>query len=148
MNTVVAGVGNPDRGDDGFGLAVIDRLSTDTPAGVRLARCRGDMAALIETISEAEFAIVVDAMVAGGAVGGVRRMDATTPLRGQSVRFASTHSVNLAEAIELARALGKLPPRLLVYGVEAGQFGLGAPMSAAVAIAVEKVAAAIRHDCR
>lgn len=148
MKRVVAGVGNSDRGDDGFGIEVVDRLAADPPKGVILSRCRGDMAALIETISSADMAIVVDAMMAGGRPGQIRRLDAKQPLSGPSARFSSTHGINLAETIELARALEKLPPALIVYGVEARDFSIGRGLSPPVAAAVQRVAAAIRHDCR
>src|SRR3954452_13627171 len=37
----------------------------------------------------------------------------------------STHDLGVAEAIELARAFGKLPPRLIVYGIEGRDFDEG-----------------------
>ena len=71
------------------------------------------------------------------APGTVRRFDATiTPLP-ISVNLASTHGMGAAEAIELARSLDRLPPRLLVYGIEGSTFHPGQPMSQAVADAVE-----------
>jgi len=45
--------------------------------------------------------------------------------------------------VELARALGRLPPRLLLVGVEAKRFDHGTPMSDAVAAAVPAAAAAV-----
>jgi hypothetical protein len=43
------------------------------------------------------------------------------------------------EAIELARALGQLPPRLIVYGVEGADFTAGEGLS----LDVEKAAQAV-----
>jgi hydrogenase maturation protease len=45
--------------------------------------------------------------------------------------------------VELGRALGRLPDRLVVVGVEAAQFEHGAPLSAGVAAAVPVAAAAV-----
>ena len=56
-------------------------------------------------------------------------------------RPASTHLIGLADALELARALGRLPPRVVVYGIEGHRFGVGDPVSPAVAAAVDRVVA-------
>jgi len=37
--------------------------------------------------------------------------------------------VSVAEAIELARALGQLPPKLVVYGIEGKDFSAGVGLS-------------------
>ncbi len=54
--------------------------------------------------------------------------------------------MGLAEAVELARALGRLPARLVVYGIEAASFETGAEPSAAVRAAAESVADAATKD--
>jgi hydrogenase maturation protease len=51
----------------------------------------------------------------------------------------SSHAFNVAEAIELARVLNRLPPRLVVYGVEGRRFDVGAGMSPEVARATDEV---------
>ena len=52
---------------------------------------------------------------------------------------ASTHHFGLAEAVELARAVGQLPERLVVFGIEGASFGRGrGPRAPAVADAVER----------
>ena len=45
-----------------------------------------------------------------------------------------------------ARALGQLPKRLIIYAVEAASFTLGAPLSKAVAAALESLPAQIGQD--
>ncbi len=59
---------------------------------------------------------------------------------------ASTHHVGLAEAVELARALGRLPARVIVYGIEGESFEVGEELAPAVAAAVEPVAEAVRTE--
>ena len=51
----------------------------------------------------------------------------------------STHAFSVAEAIELARVLDRLPPGLIVYAVEGKNFGTGASLSAEVERATEKI---------
>jgi hypothetical protein len=48
--------------------------------------------------------------------------------------------------VELARALGRLPGRTIVYGIEGGTFDTGAPLSDAVQAAAAEVAASIRRE--
>ena len=52
----------------------------------------------------------------------------------------STHAFGAAEAIELARVLGRLPRRLIVVGIEGARFDAGVGLSPEVAAAVEDVA--------
>ena len=49
---------------------------------------------------------------------------------------SSTHAIGIADTIELARALGRLPGRVRVYGIEAGGFETGASLTPAVESAV------------
>jgi hydrogenase maturation protease len=58
----------------------------------------------------------------------------------------SSHHLGLAEALELARAVGRLPRRVVVYGIEGARFEAGDELSPSVAAAAEEVAAAIRDE--
>jgi aldehyde dehydrogenase (NAD+) len=53
-----------------------------------------------------------------------------------------THAFGLASAVELARALKRLPPRVVLIGVAAGGFEHGEPLSPGVAAAVEPAVSA------
>jgi hydrogenase maturation protease len=55
----------------------------------------------------------------------------------------SSHSPGVAEGIETARALGRLPASLTVYGIEAENVDPGDGITLEVARAVEEVARAI-----
>jgi hydrogenase maturation protease len=146
MSVCVVCVGNELRGDDAAGLAVLRLLEGDLPAGVRVLGCAGEPVALLAAWEDCDTAIVVDATHSGAEVGTVRRILAhEAPLPGDLGR-ASTHVLGVAEAVELARALGKLPARTIVYGIEGSRFDVGSPLSPEVAAATESVAAAIRRE--
>ncbi|HTV90470.1 MAG TPA: hydrogenase maturation protease, partial [Stellaceae bacterium] len=68
-------IGNPDRGDDGFGAAVAARLRAQAPANVCIVECRGDVLALLERWSGYKIVIVVDAAARDREPGRVRRFD-------------------------------------------------------------------------
>jgi hydrogenase maturation protease len=126
---LIVGVGNADRGDDAAGVLVVRRLR-----GFRTAEL-SDCTDLFELWSDETDVIVIDAMVTGAPVGTIRRFEVgafTLPVGA----FPSTHAFGLAETVELARALGKLPTKLTIYGIEAGNVGLGEPLSPEVEHAI------------
>jgi hydrogenase maturation protease len=82
---------------------------------------------------------IVDAVSSGAAQGAIHRFDATREqLRGQ-VFHHSTHAFGLKEGIELARALNRLPPRLVIYGIEGKCFSIGERISTEVMEACSRV---------
>jgi hydrogenase maturation protease len=137
---LVAGIGNPDRGDDGFGPGVAQRLRGRLPCTVRILERSGDALVLIEEWSGISLVIVVDAMAPIGNPGRVYRLDLTNSSLPIGFAPRSSHAFGLAETVELARSLDRLPQCLVAYLVEGERFATGAPMSLAVADAVEGVA--------
>ena len=137
---LVVGIGNWDRGDDGFGPAVAHRLMGRMSSAVRILERSGDALAMIEDWDGIPSVIVVDAMAPISEPSQVHRIDlADSPL---PIGFApsSSHAFGVAQTVELARSLGRLPQYLVAYLVEGEQFGTGAPLSPAVAASVEDVA--------
>ena len=136
---LVIGVGNHDRGDDAAGLAVAERIQAAAPAGVGVVLLDGDQLALLDAWADATDVYVVDAVCSGSPPGTVFRFDAARPL---PARFGhrGTHTFSLADVIELARALGTLPPRLTGYGIEGNRFDIGAPLTPQTSQAVQEVA--------
>ena len=76
-------------------------------------------------------------------LGAIHRFDAGTgPLPARVFR-SSTHAFGVGDAVELARALGRLPAKVVVYGVEGAGFDAGAALSEPARGAVEAVAESI-----
>jgi len=137
---LVIGIGNTYRGDDAAGLAVAEWLRTSAPPGVGVLRHEGEPMSLLEEWDQAAVVYLVDAMTSGGEPGSVYRFDAADgPLTGR-FRPRGSHALGVADAIELGRALGRLPGRLVGYGIEGGCFDTGATLSPAVREAVAVVA--------
>ena len=147
-DVVVIGVGNEYRRDDGLGPAVLELLRGTVPDGVRLAYCPdGEPADLVGIWEAAAAAFVVDAVrVPGGEPGRVHRVVVGAGQPFAHEHPASSHGLGLGTAIEFARVLDRLPPLLVVYAVEGAEYGTGAGLSAPVAEAAERVAAAIRAE--
>ena len=70
--------------------------------------------------------LIVDAIRSGAPPGTVHRVDASqAPVPERLRSSSSTHAIGVAEAIELARALGRLPAQVVLYGVEGRRFDAG-----------------------
>jgi len=135
---VVLGIGNADRGDDGIGLRVLEALRGRDIDGVDLETGDGDPGWLIDVLAGKRCAVVVDAMRTGGvAPGTVAVLDASAAGLDERTRLASSHAMGAAAALELARALGRLPKQVVVVGVEVASMALGDEMTPEVADAVD-----------
>ena len=143
---VVVAIGNSYRRDDGAGLAVADRLRGRVPRTVEIVECEQEPSRLIDAWNDAGTAVVVDAVDSGSVPGSVHRFDAGSRPIPERLFRSSTHSFGLGETIELARALGRLPERVIVYGIEGAVFEAGEGLSAEVAAAVEQTATAVLAD--
>ena len=142
----VIGVGNPWRGDDAAGLEAARRLRELVPSDVSVRELEGEPVSLLDAWEGAAAALVVDAVLTGADPGTVHRIEALDEPLPEPQAGASTHALGLAEAIELARVLDRLPGRLVVYGIEAESFEAGERLTPAVASAVEAAAGAIAAE--
>ncbi len=142
---IVIGVGNAYRGDDGAGLALA-RLLRERGA-VEVAQSEGEPIALLDTWAHARAVVLIDAVHSGAHPGTIHRYDASTEALPSTIRGStSTHAVGLADTIELARTLGRLPERVIVYAIEGENFHAGEELSAAVAGALESAALRITAE--
>jgi hydrogenase maturation protease len=142
-DTLVIGLGNSWRGDDGAGPAVARGLRDEVRARVRAYE--GEPVGLIEEWTGADAVIVVDAVSSGAPPGTIHRLDPLAAPIPASLSQGSTHAFGLAETIELARALDRLPDELTVYGIEGERFTAVEELSPAVAAAVEQVRMELRE---
>ncbi len=139
---LVIGIGNPWRGDDGIGHAVVDALA-DTP-DLATAKSHGEPAELMELWQGHDPVILVDAIVTGAAPGTLHRLDAREPLP-RGARYSS-HGIGLAEAVELARSLDELPDTLIVHGIEPARLEDGAGLSPEIRDSLARVVSRITSD--
>ncbi len=142
----VIGIGNPLRGDDAIGLLVARRVRELADPDVEVIELEGEPARLIDAWEGAGFAVVVDAVRSGAPGGTVMRIDATSDRVPESVSASSTHALGLGDAVEIARALDRMPRHLVIYGIEGAEFGAGGDLSPAVAAVVDSVAEAVLDE--
>ena len=137
---LVAAVGNPDRGDDGVGPHVAQKLSGRLPAEARLVVRSGDMMSLIEDWAGFDAVIFVDAAAPKGSPGRIHRINLADEKLPPELSFTSSHAFGVAEAIELARVLELAPKKIIVYAIEGASFDAGAPFTPEVLSAASEVA--------
>lgn len=154
-HTLVACVGNVLRGDDGFGVAVAERLATGDPlpAEVDLIETGiGGMGIVQQLMDGYRALVVVDAVDRGEAPGTVFVLEprvpdpAGVPLGEWRERFSNLHLAEPSRVFLLAKALGVLPERVLLVGCqprdcEEVSQTLSPPVAAAVPVAAERVRA-------
>jgi hydrogenase maturation protease len=132
-------LGSRYRGDDAVGPLVADRLRA---AGATVLDCDDEPTRLLERWAGLELVVIVDAVCSGAPPGTVHRLPLDDGPLPRDLRLASTHAFSLPETLELARVVGRAPKRVVVLGVEGAAFGMGDPLTPAVADAIEDAAAA------
>ena len=140
VRRVVVGVGNALRGDDAAGIAVAESLRGRLPDDVEVVECEQEPSRLLDAWRDAQFALVVDACASGAGRGTIHRFDASSEALPTRVFRSSTHAFGVGDAVELARALDRLPERVVVYGVEGSDFTPGSGLTPEVESAVARVA--------
>jgi hydrogenase maturation protease len=138
--TLIVGVGNEYRRDDGVGPAVVRALEGKLPPSVEITVQSGEATALMDAWGDANCVILIDAVAERSTPGKVYRIDANATPLPADLFPRSTHDFGLAAAIELARTLGQLPSRVIVFGVEGQVFCDGVGLSPLVEQAVTEVA--------
>ncbi len=152
VRVLIVGVGNVLHGDDGFGVAVAERLSQRTyPEGVRVTETGiGGIHLVHELMAGYDALIVIDAVDRNREPGTVMVIDAdvldvqTLPLHERNDKLADMHLATPERALMVARAVGVLPAQTIIVGcqpVEVETLGIGLTdiISAAVDIAVIEV---------
>ena len=137
--TLIIGIGHPDRGDDAVGRVVAARLRAHVAVRVDVLETDGEAAKLLDLFEGRDNVIIVDAGLSGGKPGTIHRLDAAAAPLPRPMFAMSSHAIGLVESIELARTLGRLPRRCLVFAIEAERFTLGEGLSGEVAAAAESV---------
>lgn len=146
VDRVVIGLGSPFLGDDSIGPRVVRALAEAPPAGVRLVESHAGGLLLLDALTGARCAIIVDALLDGRRTPGeviVAGID------GASCNVACGHDCSLPQTLAVGRALGLPLPAdddvhlVAVVAADVATFteNLSAPVAAALPLACR----AVRH---
>lgn len=142
----ILGIGSP-AGDDQAGWLTIDALralGVSERPDIVLDTLDRPGAGLVALLDGAEHVLLIDALCSGGTPGDIRHFNANDwPAPGADL---SSHGFGVLAALALAQALGSLPQRVEVYGIEIASAQAGAPISATVRAAAQTLARRIADE--
>ncbi len=155
---LVAGVGNVLRGDDGFGITVVQQLAQrhDLPPTVKVVEVGiGGISLVQELLDGYDVLLIVDAVDRGGVPGTIYLLEpevpdlAQWPFEQRQDFLADMHMTTPARALILAKALGVFPPSAYMLGCQPTTcddlvIGLSDPVERAVVPSVERLVGEIR----
>ena len=122
---MVRGIGNHYRGDDAAGIIVADMIKTDAD----IIKHDGEPSSLIESWDGRSKVLLIDAVSSGAKSGTIFHYDLTETTLPDTFSKSSTHAFGIVEAVELARALNKLPEHITFYGIEGKNFDINQGLS-------------------
>jgi hydrogenase maturation protease len=140
---VVLGIGNVHRHDDAVGLEVVERVGTELGERARIVRYDGESTGLLDLWAGLDLVVLVDAVASRGSPGRFHRFEGDLSRVLAEPPLSSTHGFSVGEAWRLGSALGQLPHRLVVFGIEGEDFTPGIGLSPGVRRALESVSGAI-----
>jgi len=144
VRTLVVGVGNPTRSDDGAGLAVAERIAALDLPDVEVRTTQQLQVELAEDFARFDQVIVVDAALGGDAVQlrAIRAEPAREPKGGRGRESAHSlsgreeasvsHHLSPATLLALTDRLHGRAPELLLCTLRGERFEFGASLSPAV----------------
>lgn len=143
---LVIGVGQPWRGDDAAGLDALALLEVAGEVDADLRPHHGEGLGLIALWEGRTLVIVLDAARSGAAPGTLHRVIAEAEDGGTRAMRCSSHVFGVHEAVRTARALGRMPGRLVLLAVEGEQWTLGEPLSEAVRASLPALVHAVKAE--
>jgi hydrogenase maturation protease len=140
-DTIIIGIGNDFRRDDGVGLTVAQRMAECNLPGVRVVSGISEPAALLDAWSGAARAVVVDAVTGANSDPGRIRRWTGPDLESSAV--VSSHALGLAQTCALGQVLARMPGELVVFTVDVVDTNHGIGLTPAVAAAVPNLVGVI-----
>ena len=145
---LVASFGNTMAGDDVFGSLVTQRLSRMELREIESASLDHRPGALLDYLGDRQGLIIVDAVQSEAhPAGEVIDVDWYCPDRPGLVHddVLSSHGFSVADQLNLAKAIGILPPQVRLIGAVIDSARIGERVTTSVLSAVEPVGARILH---
>jgi len=122
---LIVGVGNLYRGDDSVGILIARYFRRCFKNSVKIVDIDISFEELIDIWGDFDLVILVDAVHSGKGAGEIYRFEDISELLKSGLKLISSHNVGIVEYIELAKLLGSLPKRFIVYGISGENFEIG-----------------------
>ncbi len=145
---MIVGVGNLYRGDDAVGILVARYFRRFFNHDVRIIDVDITFEDLISEWKNFDLVILIDAVKSGDEAGKIYRFEYGVDKVPAFLGFYSTHSFGVMEYVEIARTLGTLPGKLIIYGVVGKNFNIGDSISHRVKLACRKLVGLVLEDLK
>jgi len=146
LDAVLIGIGNEFRSDDALGILVARELRRRSNGSLRVLEQGGEGTTLLESFQGASTVLLIDAVASCDLPGTPLRLDLSRECVPSSLTCASSHAFGVAEAVELARTLGRLPRTVILYGIVGASFEAGIGLSDAVVRGIQELLQLIEDD--
>lgn len=141
----VIGIGNPLRGDDGAGIAVLELLSSLPDKGVRLIELGTGGINLVHELAGLDSAVIVDAAEFGGRPGEIKAFSPDDVKSLKTVGY-SLHDWDLFTSIDISKRMGECPDNLRIVVVQPVELGPVEGLSAPVKDALKELARTVIEE--
>ena len=140
IKTIIIGLGNPLRHDDGIGVAVVETLkqSSRLPEQITVIDAGTSYLEALLLMQGYQRVFLIDAADIGGAPGDWQciPIDDISFIPDILTKYGSFHNAGLRDAIALGQTLGILPREIFIYAIQPQDtrvaVGLSKPNSVAV----------------
>jgi hydrogenase maturation protease len=141
---VVIGLGNPLMGDDGLGLAALERLRAQwrLSPGVELVDGGTWGLTLLPVIEAADRVLLIDAIDTCGAPGTLLVLEHAQIPRYLATKI-SPHEVDLRDVLALAELRGTLPQDTVAIGLQPAAVTLSSELSDVVRLRLDELVTAV-----
>lgn len=149
MGTLILGLGNPLRGDDGVGPRLVEELTRrGLPEGVTALDGGTGGLDLLRVMEGWRRVVIVDAAELGLAPGQFARFLPDQVRLAEAADGYSLHEAGLSEVFALAYALGRALPDTVIFGVQPADVGWTDRLSPAVEAALPALVNAVLNESK
>jgi len=147
MSTLVLGLGNSIMTDDGFGVKVINTLSSRYHFQGKIRLIDGGTLGLdlLPHLENVESLLIIDALDMRDKPGRIFRLEGEEVPRAFASKL-SVHQMGLQDLLAVAELQGHVPTKLVVWGVQPECIEMGTELTVSVEAAVDEVVAKVLEE--
>jgi hydrogenase maturation protease len=147
MSTLVLGLGNSIMTDDGFGVKVVNTLSSRYHFQGKIRLIDGGTLGLdlLPHLEDVEYLLIIDALDMRDKPGQLFRIEGEDVPRAFASKL-SVHQMGLQDLLAVAELQGHVPTKLVVWGVQPECIEMGTDLTVTVESAVEPVVQKILNE--
>jgi hydrogenase maturation protease len=143
QHTLIIGIGNPLRSDDGLGWKVAEQLVQDNDPGQVILTVHQLTPELVQWMAAADLVILIDASRAGEPGELAIRPVSPHPHTGA----IGSHHLSPEELLALTTAIYDHCPPAFIASMTGADFAIGEQLSATVAQKISLLSASVRQLC-